>query len=195
MKNLCVFCGSNPGRRPIFADAARRLADELLRRDVGLVYGGGGVGLMGIIADCMLEGGGRVTGIIPRGLLDREVGHAAVETLEVVDTMHERKARMAELSDAFVAMPGGIGTFEELFEALTWTQLGIHDKPVGLLDVDGYYAPLTAFLDGVVDEGFIRPIWRQSLVSSPDPGDLLQALENFELPSRATWRSDTTPPS
>lgn len=154
-RRVCVFCGSRPGLRPSYAAAAARLGRRLAEGGVGIVTGGGKVGLMGVIADAALAAGGEVVGIIPQALLDREVGHEGLTELHVVRTMHERKAAMAHLADAFVAMPGGLGTLEEIAEALTWAQLGIHSKPCALLDVDGYYAPLAGWLDHAVAEGFV----------------------------------------
>ncbi|HEX8952116.1 MAG TPA: TIGR00730 family Rossman fold protein, partial [Polyangia bacterium] len=144
---LCVFCGSSPGRSPDYAAAARRVGALLARRGIGLVYGGGNVGLMGIVADAVLADGGEVVGVIPRALVDRELAHGRLSELVVVDTMHERKQRMHDLSDGFIALPGGFGTLDELFEALTWAQLGMHQKPCGLLDVNDFFAPLRAFIE------------------------------------------------
>lgn len=154
MKSICVFCGANPGNDPVYAAGARAVGVEIARRGLTLVYGGGAVGLMGVVANAALEAGGEVHGVIPRALREKEIGHNDLTRLEVVDTMHIRKARMAELSDGFIAMPGGIGTFEELFEIWTWGQLGIHQKPLGLLNIAGFYDPLAAFLDGTVEAGF-----------------------------------------
>src|SRR5512137_193393 len=169
VKNICVFCGSAPGRRPAYARAARALGAALAGRDLGLVYGGGSIGLMGIVADAALAGGAPVVGVIPRALARREIAHHGLTRLEVVPSMHARKARMAALSDAFVAMPGGIGTLEELFEVLTWGYLGIHAKPVGLLDVGAYFRPLIRLLDHAVDEGFLRPAHRKLVVVDRSP--------------------------
>lgn len=153
---VCVFCGSAPGARPSYEAAARALGTELARRGVGLVYGGAAVGLMGSVADAALAAGGEVVGVIPGALVDREIAHAGLTELRVVGSMHERKALMAELSDAFVALPGGMGTLEELFEVFTWRQLGLHAKPIALLDVEGYWAGLVAFLEHAEAEGFLR---------------------------------------
>src|SRR5512142_817811 len=157
MKRVCVFCGSSVGVNPEYARMARRLGGALARRGMGLVYGGGGIGLMGAVADAALDAGGEVVGVIPRALQLRELAHANLTALHVVGSMHERKAKMAELSHAFVALPGGMGTLEELAEILTWAQLGLHQKPCGLLDVAGYYQPLVGFFDRAVAEGFLKP--------------------------------------
>lgn len=182
LTRLCVFCGSSVGARPVYADAARALADELLRRRIGLVYGGGQVGLMGVLADAMLAGGGEAIGVIPRPLATREIAHGGLTHQYVVDTMHERKARMAELSDGFVALPGGLGTFEETLEVLTWSQLGIHQKPLGLLDVDGFWAELRGFFAHAAREGFVAPANLDLLVHAADPGALLDRLVAWTPP-------------
>ncbi|MCG8588923.1 MAG: TIGR00730 family Rossman fold protein [Proteobacteria bacterium] len=184
MKRVCVFCGSSTGRRPEYADAARALADALVERGLGLVYGGADVGLMGVLADRVLGGGGEVIGVIPLGLADRELAHAGCTELHVVDSMHERKALMASHSDAFVALPGGIGTLEELCEILTWSQLGVHQKPVAVLDVADYWSPLTRFLDRSVGEGFMLPENRARLLHATDPHALLDQLAAFHPPAR-----------
>ena len=176
MRRVCVYAGSNPGSDPAYADAARALASLLAERGIGLVYGGGKVGLMGVLADTALAAGGEVIGVMPQALVDREIGHPALTEMRVVGSMHERKALMADLSDAFVAVPGGIGTLEELIEVYTWSQLGIHSKPLGLVNTDGYYDGLTAFLDHSVTEGFLRPQTRASLLVAPDPAALLDEL-------------------
>ncbi len=173
---VCVFCGSSDGARPEYLQAARAVGAGLAGRGVGIVYGGAHVGMMGALADAALAAGGEVVGVIPRTLWDREVAHTGITSLRVVTTMHERKALMAELSDAFLALPGGIGTLEELFEVWTWAQLGIHAKPVALLDVAGYYAPLVAFLDSSVAEGFVRPAQRAALLVDDSPARLLDRL-------------------
>ena len=156
INSLCVYCGASIGTQPAYANAARMLAAEMVERRITLVYGGGNIGLMGIIADEVLRLGGEVTGVIPTALVEREVGHHGLSRLHVVDTMHQRKAMMAELSDGFIAMPGGIGTLEELFEVMTWSQLGFHDKPIGLLNVQGFYDGLISFIDHVAQQGFLR---------------------------------------
>src|SRR5512140_2299313 len=164
MKRICVFCGSSVGRNPRYVEAARRVGVALARRGIGLVYGGASVGLMGAVADAALEAGGEVVGVIPKALQLRELAHARLTTLHVVASMHERKAKMAELADGFVALPGGMGTLEEFAEILTWAQLGLHAKPSGLLDVGGYYAPLIQFFDRAVVEGFVRPEHRRMVL-------------------------------
>ena len=157
MRRICVFCGSATGNKPVYAKQARRLGEELVRQRLGLVFGGGHIGLMGVLADAVLAGGGEVVGVIPQDLIDRELAHPKVADMRVVQTMHERKALMAELSDAFLALPGGYGTADETFEMLTWAQLKIHHKPIGLLNVDGFFDPLLAWLDRAVADGFIKP--------------------------------------
>lgn len=176
LRRVCVFCGSRTGRRPTYAEAARRLAAALTRRGLGLVYGAGHVGLMGVLADAVLAAGGEVVGIIPQALVDRELAHRGLTELHVVATMHERKAVMADLADAFVALPGGYGTADELFEILTWAQLGLHAKPVGLLDVDDFFGPLQEWLDRTVAEGFMKATHRRLLVREDDPERLLDLL-------------------
>ncbi|MEM1054928.1 MAG: TIGR00730 family Rossman fold protein [Bacteroidota bacterium] len=177
LSRICVFCGSRSGVRDSYAIAARELGTLLAARGIGLVTGGGKVGLMGVVANAALDQGGEAHGVIPRALLEREVGHEAMTELHVVETMHQRKATMASLSDAFIALPGGIGTMEELFEVWTWSVLGIHTKPVGLLNVEGYYDDLLRFLDGAVSEGFFHPSHRARLVSATTAEDLLARLE------------------
>ena len=176
MKSICVYCGSASGNSPVYAQAARSLASTLVGHNLSLVYGGGNVGLMGILADEVLRLGGEVTGVIPQSLMEKEVGHIALTQLHIVKDMHERKAMMAQLSDGFIALPGGIGTLEELFEMLTWLQLGFHQKPIGLLNVDGFYDGLLAFLNHTVAQGFLKPAHRQLLRESTDPIELIQLL-------------------
>jgi uncharacterized protein (TIGR00730 family) len=187
--SVCVFCGSSAGNDPRFALAASEFGALLAREGVTLVYGGGHVGLMGILADAVLANGGKVVGVIPRALWDREVGHRNLTELHVVDTMHDRKAMMASLADSFVALPGGLGTLEEIFEVWTWAQLGIHDKPVGFLDVDGFYAPLLAFLDHGVDAGFVRAPHRAMAIVDGDGESLLKRMAEYEPPRVAKWVS------
>jgi len=176
MQRVCVFCGSSPGARPIYAEAARQLAAALAGRGLGLVYGGGNVGLMGILADEMLARGAEVIGVIPESLVGWEVAHTGLPDLRVVDSMHARKAMMADLADGFVALPGGLGTLEEFLEVLTWAQLRFHRKPTGLLDVDGYFAPLLALLDHAVAERFVRREHREMVLVAEDAGALLEAM-------------------
>ncbi len=175
---VCVFTGASAGRRPVHVDAARHFGAELARQGHGLVYGGGHVGLMGVLADAVLGGGGEVIGVIPQNLMDRELAHHRITDLQVVPDMHARKARMAEQADAFVAMPGGIGTLEELFEVWTWAQLGLHAKPIGLLNVAGFFDHLLAFCDHMVADGFLPADSRAHLVTTDDPTALLAALAN-----------------
>jgi len=187
LKSVCVFCGSSSGDRPAYRESAQAMGRALAQAGLGLVYGGGHVGLMGAVADATLGAGGHVTGIIPKALYDKEVGHDGLSKLEIVGSMHERKARMADLSDAFVALPGGLGTFEELFEVWTWAQLGWHPKPVALLDVDGFYRPLIQFLDEVVARGFVRQVHREMLIVATDPTDLLDKLAAYQPPQVVKW--------
>jgi uncharacterized protein (TIGR00730 family) len=187
LKSLCVFCGSNTGRGEIYSSAARRFGEEMARRELTLVYGGGKVGLMGIVADAVMAVGGNVVGVIPRFLMEREVGHGGVTELVLVDTMHERKAAMAARSDAFVALPGGVGTLEELFETWTWVLLGLHAKPVGLLQVGSFFDPLLSYLDRTVEEGFVSTAHRRLLKVADDPAVLLAKLAMAEPPPAAKW--------
>ena len=187
MKKICVFCGSSVGNKPEYAEAAITLGGLLAKKKIGLVYGGGNVGLMGVIADAVLDAGGEVIGVIPHSLAQREIEHQGLTQLHVVDSMHTRKAMMAELADAFIAMPGGVGTFEEFFEAVTWTQLGLHRKPCGLLNVAGFYTPLAAFIDQAVSEGFIKPVHRASIVVDDNAERLLDTLAEVKLPDVPKW--------
>lgn len=184
---LCVFCGSQPGGRPVYREVAEALGHELVSRGFDLVYGGGDVGLMGIVADTVLAAGGHVTGVIPEGLRVREVAHDGLTQLDVVDSMHTRKQRMCELASGFIALPGGLGTFEELLEILTWSQLGIHRKPVGILDVGGYFRPLLEMLDRGVQEGFVRPRHRDMLLVAQTPGEILDAFAAHRPPDVQAW--------
>jgi uncharacterized protein (TIGR00730 family) len=183
VERVCVFCGASPGARPEYAAAARELANLLTAEGIGVVYGGGGVGLMGELADAVIAAGGDLTGVIPRALVDREVAHRNVMDMRVVDSMHERKGLMAELSDAFVALPGGIGTLEELFEVYTWAQLGLHSKPCALLNVEGYYDGVAEFLAHAVAERFLREEARDLLMVDTDPSALVDRLRSFEPPA------------
>lgn len=187
MRRLCVFSGSSPGGHPDYAHAAEELGRALAGQRIGLVYGGAAVGLMGAIADAALEAGGEVVGVIPQALVDREIAHTGLSELHVVGSMHERKAKMADLSDGFVALPGGMGTLEELFEVYTWTQLGLHSKPLGLLDVRGYYAQLAAFLDHAVAERFVTAEHREMLVVEQRAEALIEAFRRWRPPVRTKW--------
>jgi len=187
VNRVCVFCGSSSGLRRSYADAARALGNVLLLRRIGLVYGGGNVGLMGTIADAVVRGGGEVIGVIPEALVERELAHGEVSQMIVVRSMHERKAKMAELSDAFIAMPGGFGTFEEFCEIITWAQLGMHRKPCGILNVDGYYDPLLTLFDRSVSEGFVHPSNRRLVLEETDPDRLLSMLANYTPPPTEKW--------
>lgn len=176
LRRVCVYCGSREGNDPAYVAAARELARTLAERGIGIVYGGASVGLMGAVADAALQAGGEVVGVLPHSLFETEVAHRHLTELIEVDTMHQRKAQMAALSDAFIALPGGLGTLEELFEALTWTQIGIHAKPCGLLNVGGYFDPLLTFLDRTVAEGFVAAANRRHLVVDSTPAALLDRL-------------------
>lgn len=183
IRSICVFCGASPGRSERYAAAARAIGEGLARRGIRLVFGGGHRGLMGIVADAALGAGGEAIGVIPRGLVERELAHTGLTRLDVVETLHERKARMAELSDAFITLPGGLGTLEELSEVLSWAQLDLHAKPIGLLDVDDYFAPLEAFLDRAVEEEFLAERHRRRLLRADSLDALLEAFERFEPPA------------
>ena len=180
MRRLCVFCGSSPGARPAYGEAAEELGRLLVEEGIGLVYGGGQVGLMGRLADAVLSAGGEITGVLPRALVAKEIGHPGLSDLRVVGSMHERKALMADLSDAFVALPGGLGTVEELFEVYTWSQLGLHLKPCALLDVEGYYDGIATFLSHAVEERFVREDHRAMLIVEREPRTMLERLRRFE---------------
>jgi uncharacterized protein (TIGR00730 family) len=179
MKSICVYCGSALGATPRYADAARALAKEMVDDNIALVYGGGKVGLMGVIADEVLRLGGEATGVIPKALMDKEIGHRGLTRLHIVKDMHERKAMMAELSDGFIAMPGGIGTLEELFEVLTWSRLGFHDKPIGLLNTDGFYDDLIGFLKHLVSQEFLQSEHASLLIHEPDASKLLERFKSY----------------
>ncbi|WP_322105006.1 TIGR00730 family Rossman fold protein [Paraburkholderia sp. J41] len=187
MKAVCVYCGSSHGARPLYTEAAQAFGRALVAADLALVYGGGKVGLMGVIADTVMQNGGRAIGVIPELLVDKEVGHAGLTELHVVPDMHHRKKMMADLSDAFVAMPGGAGTLEELFEVYTWAQLGYHRKPVGVLNIGGFYDPLMALLDHTVREGFMRETYREMLQVDADPAALLAKLSRYHAPAKDKW--------
>lgn len=189
IRSVCVYCGSSPGKDAAYLHAARALGGEIARRGLTLVYGGSIVGLMGEIARATLEGGGRVIGVIPKALAEQEIAFLELYELEQVDSMHERKARMAELADGFISLPGGFGTFEELFEILTWSQLGLHAKPSGLLNIAGYYDHLLAFLRHTVSQGFVHPAHLDMLMVSQEPAELLDRLNAYEPPAgdKAAW--------
>lgn len=194
MKTLCVYCGSRPGTDPAYLAAGTALGELLVRRNIGLVYGGASVGVMGAVADAVLARGGRVIGIIPKALAVKEVAHDRLTEQHVVGSMHERKALMAERSDGFVALPGGWGTFEEIFEVLTWGQLGFHEKPCGLLNVNGYYDHLHAFLEHAVESGFVPKACREMLLVEEAPDRLLDRYATYEAPKVRKWitREDET---
>lgn len=187
MKSLCVYCGSSSGASPAYAVAARVLAAEMVKSGIALVYGGGKVGLMGVIADEIMRLGGNATGVIPQALLDKEVGHRGLSRLHVVKDMHERKAMMAELSDGFIAMPGGLGTLEELFEALTWAQLGLHEKPIGLLNVEGFYDGLIRFVQQLVEHGFVRAEQAALMMHESEVAALLRRFSSYVPAYRPQW--------
>lgn len=187
LQRVCVFCGSSPGAIEDYTNAARALGTALVERGLGLVYGGAHVGLMGVIADTVLAAGGEVAGVIPQGLVDKEIAHTGLSELHVVSSMHERKATMARLADGFVALPGGFGTLEELFEVLTWAQLGMHDKPCALLDVSGYFEGLLRFIDHAVDQQFIAPRYRELVLVESHPDALLDRMAAYQPPQRERW--------
>lgn len=189
MRRICVYCGSNLGARALYADAARDLADVLVRHDLELVYGGADKGIMGTIADAVLERGGNVHGVIPQMLCDKEIAHQGLTELHVVSSMHARKTMMAALSDGFIAMPGGFGTLEEIIEIITWGQLRFHDKPCGLLNVGGYFDHLLAYLDHASTEGFLRSENRQMLLCDKTAAGLIQQFERYSAPHVDKWTS------
>lgn len=187
MKTICVYCGANPGNKPAYAAAAEALGKAIASQGMRLVYGAGNIGLMGIVADAALAAGGEVIGVIPQGLMEKEVGHQGLTQLHVVDSMHSRKAMMANLSDAFIALPGGFGTLEELAEIATWTQLGFHRKPLGLLNVEGFYDALLGFFDHAVREGFLKAVHRDLICSSTSIPELLETLDKAHIPPLKQW--------
>lgn len=180
IKRICVFCGSSPGTRQVYTEFAQQLGKAIVSQGMGLVYGGGSIGLMGIIADAVLKEKGKVIGVIPHALSSKEFAHTGLTDLRLVSSMHERKAMMVELSDAFIAMPGGFGTFDEFFEILTWAQLGLHAKPIGLLNVEGYFDLLLEFINQVLEEGFIQKNHRHLIIASHDPEKLLRSLISYK---------------
>lgn len=191
MESVCVFCGSSTGNSPAFAEAARRLGAEVARRNMRLIYGGGKVGLMGILADAALENSGEVVGVMPEDLFGEEIGHTGLTDLKIVGSMHERKKRMADLSDGFMALPGGYGTFEEFLEVLSWSQLSIHEKPCALLNVEGFFDPLLELFDGATSKGFVHHDHRKLVLSEKEPNFLLDAMEKHLPPGTRKWVSGT----
>lgn len=189
IKSVCIYCGSSLGNRPEYAEQAANLARMLVRNGISIVYGGARVGIMGVIADTALAEGGKVLGVIPRSLVEKEVAHQGLSKLHVVESMHERKALMAELSDGFIALPGGMGTLDELFEVLTWAQLGFHSKPCGVLNVSSYYDQLLSFISMASSEGYIRPQHRDMLIVSDNPEELIALFEAYRPPAVKKWIS------
>ncbi len=187
MKQVCIFCGSYPGTQPFYMAAAHAMGLGLAKRNLGLVYGGGRVGLMGAVADGTLARGGKVTGVIPQSLVDRELAHTGLSELRVVTSMHQRKAMMAEIADAFIALPGGFGTLDELFEIITWAQLGFHHKPIALLNISGYFDPLTQFIEHMATEGFIKPVHRKAVLVKDDVDTLLDTIVAYQPPQLEKW--------
>ena len=188
---ICVYLGSSPGRSPVYREAAERVGALLAERGIGLVYGGGTVGLMGVIADAVCAAGGEVIGVIPEALRAREHDHQGITELHVVKTMHERKAMMAKFADGFICLPGGIGTLEEIFEAWCWSQLGYHQKPCGLLNVNDFYTPMSSFIDSIVDEGFLQPRHRAMLLIENEPEVLLDRMAAYLAPPTEHWLGDS----
>ncbi len=193
MKSICVYCGSSVGASEVYAAGARALAQQMVEDNIALVYGGGNVGLMGIIASEVMRLGGEATGVIPKALLDKELGHHGLTRLHIVKDMHERKAMMAELSDGFIAMPGGMGTLEELFEVLTWAQLGFHYKPIGLLNVSGFYDNLIAFIDHLVSQRFLTAEQALLMMHEADPAELVQRFKTFKPSYINKWADKSAP--
>ena len=186
--SICIYCGSSPGERPVYADAAEALARELVSRGIEVVYGGSCKGIMGVLADAVLERGGRIYGVMPHSLVRKEVGHAGLTELHMTETMHERKSLMADMADGFIAMPGGLGTLEEIIEVVTWGQLGFHEKPCGLLNVDGYFDGLLAYLRHAEQEGFVKSAHREMLLVESEPAALLDRFAAYVPPAVAKWR-------
>ncbi|MEM8897028.1 MAG: TIGR00730 family Rossman fold protein [Bacteroidota bacterium] len=185
--SLCIFCGSNPGKKSVYADGARALGSLMAEQKIKLVYGGGKIGLMGIIADTLLEKGGEVIGVIPDFLMKKEVGHTGIQEMHVVKTMHERKYLMSEIADGFIAMPGGFGTLDELAEILTWAQLGLHQKPIGILNIDGYFDGLLSFVDTMVKEGYLVAQNSKMILVDDDPKKLLEKMATYTFPDVEKW--------
>jgi uncharacterized protein (TIGR00730 family) len=191
IRNICVYCGSSPGRNPDYLAGARLLAKELVQRNIGLVYGGANVGVMGVLANSVLELGGKAIGVIPEALVSKEIAHRGLTKLHVTKSMHERKSLMAELADGFVALPGGIGTMEEIFEMWTWAQLGFHQKPCGLLNLSRFFNKLGEFLDHVVNEQFVKAPHREMLIIESEPAKILDRFQNYQPPVVGKWITQT----
>ena len=187
MKSISVFCGANYNGDPAILKAVNDLADVMVRKDITLIFGGGRVGVMGLIADAVLNRGGKAVGVIPQFLMDKEVGHTGLTELIITSNMHERKQKMADLSDGVITLPGGFGTLEELFEVLTWLQLGLHNNPIGLLNIDGFYGPLLNQMDLMVEKKFLKPLNRDLVLSHSDPGELVKLMENFNSRPDEVW--------
>ena len=187
MKRICVYCGSNPGTKPAFREAARKLGKQLAERGLGLVYGGASVGVMGAVADGVLENGGQAIGVLPHFFASKEIAHDGLDELIIVNSMHERKARMEQLSDGFIALPGGWGTIEEIFEVLTWAQLGHHQKPCGLLNVDSYYDELSGFLENAIRNQFVKEEFRPMMMIENEPSRLLDRFDSYTAPVVKKW--------
>lgn len=194
-KNICVYCGASVGNNPAYADVAKKLGAEIAAQGRSLVYGGGAKGLMGIVADAVLNAGGNVIGVIPDRLVQAETAHKGITDLRIVPDMHIRKSTMIELADAFIALPGGIGTLEELFEVWTWSQIGYHAKPVGVLNVNNFYEPMRAFLQHVVDEGFVRQSYLDTLIISQEPADILSQFDNYQPHNLDRWAKQVNEPT
>ncbi len=190
IKKICVYCGSSPGKNPAYSLAAAHLAKEMFKRGIGLVYGGAAVGVMGAVANAVLEAGGEAIGVIPKSLAVKEVAHDNLSELHVVASMHERKAMMAELADGFIALPGGWGTLEEIFEILTWAQLGFHKKPCGLLNIEGYYDDLIGFLENSFEQEFVNPLFRPLLMMDKEPCSLLNQFASYQAPKVRKWMGE-----
>jgi uncharacterized protein (TIGR00730 family) len=190
IKNICVYCGSSPGKNPAYLLAAETLAKAMCQRGIGLVYGGAAVGVMGAVANAVLEAGGEAVGVIPKSLAVKELAHTGLNELHVVESMHERKAMMADLADGFIALPGGWGTLEEIFEILTWAQLGFHDKPCGLLNIETYYDGLIGFLENSFKQEFVNPLYRPMLMTDKEPTGLLDQFASYKAPKVHKWMGE-----
>lgn len=190
MKNICVFCGANFNGDALLLQAIDQLTDIMVNQNIGLIYGGGKVGVMGLLADAMLNKGGKVEGVLPRFLESKEIAHPAVTKMHIVESMHERKQLMNDLCDGFITLPGGLGTMEEFFEVLTWLQLGLHGKPVGILNVNGFYDPLLQQLDVMIEQRFLKPVNRELVLSSGDPIELVDMMTHFKVKTDEVWFRD-----